>query len=485
MEKILKNRYQWAIVCALFLTACGVKLYYVAQQHYYVFFSDDLPGSYNLAETQGIHQVFRRIFACCDYTLGSVRPFFTTVLYFLTFKWFGYQPQVAWIMGILVGSLLVPLYFWAITAMISVEVALASSLILVWMSNYIWQSITLTSILCGVLFIVGALLAAARYYRGRGVGYLYLAGCLISLSVFCRYENAILVPAFVGYEYLFDKERKFFPKLVYGLLCAGSSLFILYCNYHVFGDPFHMIQLQITAASLSHNTMPISLAKAFRIVWELQLKLLNPWLWGAAVAGMIGMVVRYRWRALWLFSGVLSLPLYLIYKIKTGTLDHYEDYFFLWALIALPVGLECVGALFTGLGRRKSYGVMALGVVALCAIHSFHRSSEWDTIRWNYSDKIIRLVDVLKGIPATAVLYIDDDLNRADPDPFYVQQVLFYLERNPWKYLYFSGKTEPMETEYYLLTTADKAGQLPQGRGVKVRDYRECGYDGVVLYRFS
>ena len=155
LEKILKGKYRWVIVCVLFLAACGIKWCYMAQQYYYVILSDELPGAYNLAESYSIKVLLPRIFSACDGTLGSVRPNFTKLLYILTFKLFGYQPQVAWIMGIIVGSLLAPLYFLVISAMINVEVALVSSLMLLWMGNYIWQSVTLTTIIPGILFIVG------------------------------------------------------------------------------------------------------------------------------------------------------------------------------------------------------------------------------------------------------------------------------------------------------------------------------------------
>ena len=495
LEKTLKGKYQWAIVCVLFLAACGVKWYYMAQQHYYVNLPDQLPGAYNLAESYGIGTLLYQIFPGCNYTLGLGRPFFTTLLYILTFKLFGYQPQVTWIMGIIVGSLLAPLYFLVISAMINVEVALVSSLMLLWMNNYILQSIRLGTIIPGILFIVGALLAVVRFYRRGGVGYLYLSGCLISMSVFCRYENVILVPVFVGYEYLFDKEKKLFSKLMFGLLCAGSSLYILFCDYHVFGDPFHMIRTQSMAAFHHPHSMPVQMTKAFEIVGGLLSKLFSPWLWGAAAAGMVVMIVRYRLRALWLFLGALSLPLFLVYKVKTAALDIIEDYFFLLALIALPVGLECVRALFVRLGRRRSYGMIALGVVAFCSIVSFHRSNaQPPDLRLQYSHELARLFEALKCIPATSTLYIDDDLTLPRSPP---QMMLAHLSRNPEKYRYYSGKadpqrypctpekTEPPEMEYYLLTAEDKTSKAPKREGIKVRDYRAYGFDGLALYRIT
>ncbi|MFA5391719.1 MAG: glycosyltransferase family 39 protein, partial [Candidatus Omnitrophota bacterium] len=481
---MLKGKYQWAIVCVLFLAACGVKWYYLAQQYYYVVFSDELVGAYNLSESYGIKTLLHQIFLECNYTLGHARPFFTMLLYILTFKLFGYQPQVWWTMGIIVGSLLAPLYFLLISAMINVEVALASSLILLWMSNYIWQSMALTAIIPGILFIVGALLAAVRFYQRGGLGYLYLSGCLISMSVFCRYENAILVPAFVGYQCLFDKERKTFSNIiVYGLLCASSSFYILFCNYTCFnGDPFHMIRMQSAATVHLVHSVPVRMTEAFEIVGQLLLRLLTPWLWGAAAAGMVVMIMRYRLRALWLFLGMLPLELLLIYKIKTASLDFSEGYFFLLALIALPVGLECVRALFVRLGHRRSYGMIALGVVALCSIVSFQRFNAMHSDgRLNYTHELIRLFEALKCIPATSALYIDDDLTLPGYSP---QMMLAYLSRNPEKYRYYSGKadpqrypctpgkTEPPEMEYYFLTAEDKTGEAPKREGIKVRDYR-------------
>ena len=315
------------------------------------------------------------------------------------------------------------------------------------------------------------------------MGYLYLSGCLISMSVFCRYENAILVPVFVGYEYLFDKERKLFSKLMFGLLCAGSSLYILFCDYHVFGDPFHMIRTQSMAAFHHPHSMPVQMTKAFEIVGGLLSKLFSPWLWGAAAAGMVVMIVRYRLRALWLFLGALSLPLFLVYKVKTGTLDFREDYLFLLALIALPVGLECVRALFVRLGRQRSYGMIALGVVAFCSMVSFHRSNALPSdSRLQYPHELIRLFEVLKCIPATSALYMDNDLIRPG---FIPQMMLAHLSRNPEKYLYYPEKTEPPEMEYYLLTAEDKTSKVPKREGIKVRDYRAYGFDGLALYRIT
>ena len=384
-------------------------------------------------------------------------------------------------MGIVVGSLLVPLYFLTVAALVNAEVALAASVILLWMTNYVYQSISLTTILPGILFIVSALLAAVRYHKKGGEGYLYLSGCLINMSVFCRYENVFLLPAFVGYEYLFDKKAGFFSRIVYGLLCAGSSLYILYCNGHLYGDPFYVVRQQTAAAfQCPGYNGPIPLTAVFGVVWGLLLRLLSPWLWGAAVVGMILMIKRHRFRAAVLFLGAFLLPLFLMYKTKSNTLGFDENYFFLLALIALPLGLEFVRAFFVGLGRRRIYGVLALGVAAVCSVASFHRANILPLdIRWYYCPGLIRFTEALKGIRAASVLYIDYALNRPG---FYVQDVLVYLRRDPVKFSYDVGFNEPREQEYYLLTKDSLIGKVPKKKAVKVRDYGVYGYDGFGLY---
>ena len=482
-EKTLKGKSLWGTALALFVAACGVKWFYLAQQHYYMVLSNELPGSYDLAKTFEIKDLLRRLFISCDYTLGSCRPFFTNLLYILTFKGFGYEPQVVLVMGVLVGSLLVPLFFLAVNALINVEVALAASVILVWMTNYICQSIVLTTILPGILFIVGALLAAVRYHRKGGIGYLCLSGCLISMSVFCRYENALLLPVFVGYEFFFDQKGGFFSRLIYGLLCASSSLYILYCNYHLHGDFFYIIRLQTAAALMARDVVPVSWAKAFEMGWELLLGLmgLGPLPWVAAVAGAVFMIKRHKFRALWMFLGVLLLLLFQINQNNTFGLS--GDHFFLSALVALPLGLECVRAFFSGVGRRRIWGVIALGVVVVCCAGSYYRENlQRFSLLLKDSRKEVRLTETLKMIPGGTALYLDDDLNRFG---LATQTVLVYLKRDPLKFQYVPGQTKPSEKEYYLLTLDSHKGNVPIMKAVKVRDYGAYGFEGVVLYRVT
>lgn len=475
----------WLLVtgAALFIVACAVKWYYLAQQHYYIRLSDEAFGAYDFAGAAELGTLLKRIFLSCDYTLGSCRPFFTNLLYILTFNKFGYEPQAAFTMGILVGSLLIPLYFLAVRALVNAEVALAATAILMWMTNYVYQSIALTTILPGVLFITGALLAAIHYHRGGGAGYLYLSGALLGMSVFCRYENAFLLPAFLGYELFFDKRRNLFSKLLYGLVCASSGLFICWCNDRLSGDPFHVIWRHIEEAHRCRNAVPVTWAKAFEMVWELLRRLLDPLLWWGGAIGMILMIKRHGLKALWLFSGASVLPLFLIYKIKTGTLDFHEDYFFLLPLMGLPAGLECVRAVFTGLGRRRFYGMMALGAAAVFFILLFCRVNRTPPYsRYYYPPELIRLTEDLKRIPAAEILYIENVINQPG---LYIQDVLAYLKRDPKKYAYLAGANEPRERKYYLLTWEDLRGKVPLKEAAKVRDYSAYGYPGLTLYHVT
>ena len=487
-EEKLKGKYLWGMAFALFVAACGVKWFYLAQQHYHILLTDEALHAFDFSEFKEIKELLRRLFCDCDYTLGSVRPFFTNLLYILTFKVFAYQPQAVLVMGIFVGSLLVPLYFLTVAALVNVEVALAASVIVLWMTNYVYQSISLTTILPGILFITGALLAAVRYHKKGGSGCLYLSGFLISTSIFCRYENVFLLPVFLGYECLFDKKNGFFTKLAYGLLCFSSSLYILCCNYRLYGELFHMVRAE-TAQAVKHPGYggPVPWSAAFGTAWELlqQQFGLGPLPWAAAVAGMIFMLRRHKFRSLWLFLGVLPLSLFLIYKIRTDTLLNQKNYFLLLALIALSLGMEFLRVLFSGLCRRRICGIVALGLCAIYPVVSFHKANSSlgprDTDLY-FEPRLISLTEDLKSLPAGEALYIDNALNRPG---FYIQEVLVYSKRNPETYSYRRGVSEPPEKEYYLLTMDSLIDKLPQGDAVKVRDYRAYGFDGLALYRIT
>ena len=490
-EKTLKEKYLWGMALVLFVAACGVKWFYLAQQHYYIRLDAEALGAYDIAKTFPLEMLLRRLFLGCDYNLGSARPFFTNLLYILTYKGFGYEPRVVLTLGILVGSLLIPLYFLAAAALVNVEVALSASVILTWMPHYVYPCMALNTVIPGILFITGALLAAVRYHKGGGIGFLYLSGCLASMSVFCRFENVLLLPAFVGYEWLFDKKGRFSSKFVYGLLCAGSGFFILCCDYRCRGNPFFAMQWQSWTMSQPQNAVPrVPMTMAIEVVWGFLRTLLGlgPLPWVAAVAGMILMIKRYKFRALCLFLGALILPLFLAYKINMGTLDRAgESCFLLFPLIALSLGLECVRGFFSGLGRRRLFGIAAVGLVAVFFVFSCHPASVRPLNgRWYYPPKLMRLTEALKGIPATSVLYIDNVVSQ--PPEFQAMEVLPYVNRNPQKYVSGiggRGGIDPEEKEYYLLTMEGFLGKLPKEDVVKVRDYRAFGYEGLVLYRVT
>ncbi len=481
---VLKNnKYPWGVILALFLLACAVKWYYLAQQHYYVRLDGVALDSFDLAETVTFKKLLSLIFLVRTHTWNGISPFFTSLLYALTYKAFGYQPQTVLIMGIVVGSLLAPLYFLAIRALVNTEVALVASMILIWMTDYVYQSIALKTILLGALFITGALVLAVRYYQGGKAVYLYLSGILLSMSVFCRYENALILPVFVGYEFLFDKRRNFFLKIFYGLLCASSSLWILYCGYRYAGDPFHVMQRQTAEAFRSQNFVSISWRAAFSVAWSLWQRLLPPFLWLTSVAGMVLMIGRSKLKAVWCFSAALVFPLFLIYKIKAGTLDHTEDYFFPLSILALPLALEFVRRLFAGIGRRKVWGPIWLGGISLFFILSFHQANQGPLNgKWYYPSHHVLFTEALREIPTIEALYFDVAVNNVGVP---AQDVLVRLGRHPLKYQWYQPEIQPPERSYYLVTLESPLKGAVRKNAVKVRDFKEFGFEGVGLYRVT
>lgn len=480
---IFRNSYSWVVSILFFFAACGAKWVLLAKQGYYIRLSDELPGAYHLASIYSLRELLIQVFGECNCTLDSVRPFFTAMLYIVTFKVFGFTAQAALILGVILGSFLVPLYYWIIRAVVNLEVAIFSSLILLSMSNYICQSLALTTILPGIIFIVGALLAANRFYGGRGRGYLYLSGFLLSMSVFCRYENTLFVPVFLGYCYLFDKKESQASKLLYGLLCAGSSLYILYCNYRLYGNFFHMMRLQSLVMHQTGMRPPVHLMEAYGLLWDMLSGLLQAWVWWAAAGGAILMTLRYRLRAMWFLGGMLFWTGALVYKLREGTLDINADYFLLLALVALPTGLECLRAFFVKIGSKKIYGAFALGIAAITMIYSFWgiNLQKLDP-RLKYPHHFVRLTEDLKRIPVTSALYVDSSLSQKECD---FQSVLTYLKRDPQKYIYYFGRTNPLEKEYYFLTRDDQINRVHKKESVKMREYRGFGPKSFVLYRIT
>jgi len=68
-ERILKGKYFWGTVFALFLVACGVKWFYLAQQHYHILLSEEAFGAYHLADTVALRNLVGRLFSPAT-TLG-------------------------------------------------------------------------------------------------------------------------------------------------------------------------------------------------------------------------------------------------------------------------------------------------------------------------------------------------------------------------------------------------------------------------------
>lgn len=479
----MKNKWQWIAGLLFFLAAYGVKWYFLSLQDFYIFLSDESIFAFNIAETVELRAIIQRLLLGCDCNLFSIRPFFTNLLNILAYKMFGFGPQTALFLGAIVGSILVPLYYGVLKKLTCSETAFFSSLVLLFMNNYISQSIALTTILPGIIFITGAIWMAVRYYQGGRVGNLYVSGVLLGLSVFCRYENMLWIPAFTGYAFVFDKRLKTSTKLFYSLLCFASALYVFFCNYHHYGDPFHMVRQQLAIAYRCRNALPVRFEEATGMFWELLKRLMVWWIWVAAVGGIGVMLMKHRLKATWLFMCSWLLPAYLIFKIKEGTLDFDENYFFSLSLVALPVGMEFFRELAISVGKRRVYGLLVLGMISAVIVSSYWTvNQQIPDPRLNYSQELRKLTNDLKHIPLTAALYIDKRLNKLG---FYIQVVLVYLGRNPEKCQYFMERTIPLEEEYYLLTKESLIKQIPGPEKFKIKDYRDLGFQDVVLYRIN
>ncbi len=483
-EKTLTGKWLWATAIGLFLAACAVKWYYVVYHHYYVVLPDMPPVACRLAQTCTFKDLLRQILVEGNYTFTTARPFFNILLHIFAIKTLGCTAQAFVITGILAGSLLVPLYFFVVRAWVNTEVAWAAGAILLWMTDYIYQSIGSYPVILGIPFVLGALLALIRYHQGGNAVCLYWSGGLLSMSVFCRFENALLVPAFVGYEFLFDRRKRYLAKIIYVLLSFSSCLWILGWDFHLRGDPFYVLHAQTAAAFQSRNVLPVSWLRAFEITWGLLPNLLSPLLWWMAPAGAVLMVRKYGGRALWVFAAVWIPPLFLIYKIKAGTLDHLEHYFFLQALFAIPLALYATEALFEKLRCRKIDALIGLGALAVFMIVLFHRINGplLSQTRWRFSSELIRLTEDLKKIPASDALYIDYLLTSVG---FGAETELVYLKRDPHNYAWGYPGREPRDDEYYLLTFHDRIEEKPKAKAVKLRDYGPWGFKDVALYRVT
>jgi len=235
----LSNNYFCFIL--LFVVACLTKWFYLAQQNYYIALSDEMPGAYNLAANNSIPEILERIFVHYNYTLGSCRPFLTEFLYTLAFKLCGFHPSSVFLLGILFSGLLVPLYYFIIARLFSQEIALFSSFVLIFTSNYVWQSLAFSTVIPGIIFLALALAFAVNYYRKPSFYKLFLSGLSLTISVFSRYENALFIPFLILYNFLFDKKTRLSLKALYWFICLASSIYICGCNLKVHGNLFYAI----------------------------------------------------------------------------------------------------------------------------------------------------------------------------------------------------------------------------------------------------
>ncbi len=150
--RLFSNRYSCFVL--IFLLSCTIKLFYLAHHNYYIPLSDQIPIAYSAAKQYSIAEILKTFFLDFNCQLFEIaRPFFTTFLYVIGFKLGGFSSLTVFLLGILVGSLAVPLYYLSIAGLFNFEIALCSSLVLAVLTNYIQQSLALTTVIPGIVFL--------------------------------------------------------------------------------------------------------------------------------------------------------------------------------------------------------------------------------------------------------------------------------------------------------------------------------------------
>jgi len=470
--RLSTNSYLYFIL--LFVIASLTKWFYLAQQNYYIALSDEMPGAYNLAANSSVIEILRQIFISYNYTFGSMRPFLTEFLYTLAFKLGGFRPNSVFLLGILLGSLLVPLYYFIIARLLSQEIALFSAFVLIFMGNYVWQSLTLTTVIPGTIFLALTLVFATNHYKKHSFWKLFLSGFFLAMSVFSRYENALFIPFFIFYNLLFDKKTKISLKAVYWLICLSSSIYICVCNLKIHGNPLYFIDKQSVNA-LKDVGSGIGFLKAGLKVWEM-LRLLLVWpIWALGLGGICVALLKYKKRALVIISAFFVFLAVLSYKTAKGTLPPgipNHNYFFILALFILPLAFEFSKTASLAVFKKNISSHIFLGLIAGLLVFRFHHDNLMlDDYTLKYPKELVGITEDLKSIPYSYPLYIGDDLHGFS--------MLFYLGRNPAQTIYWGegklGEQKINEKSFYLLIAKDRVSKVIGEKKVLVKDYRKLG----------
>ena len=453
----------------LFTLACVVKWFYLNHQNYYIVLSDEMPGAYSVAEGYSIIEILRRLFIHGEWRLGSVRPFVTLFLYVLGFKIGGFHSHTVFFLGIILGSLLVPLYYLIIAKLLNQEIALFSSLALIFLTNYIEQSLALTTQLPGIVFLALSLLFVINYYKNRRLWRLYLSGFFLTLSGLCRYGNALFIPFFILYSFLFDRKTKTYLKIVYWIVCLSGSIYILVSNFKLMGNPLYFIYEQNIIAIESEGGVHIGFLKAGLVMWKVLCRLIWWPIWLLGICSICFITLKYKNKALLIISSFFVFLGFLFYKNKRGVLGYNENYFLIFSLAIIPVAFEFLRSIVLSILKKSTYPYISLMIVLGLLIRKFNNDNTL-FIRFRYPKELVKITEDLRDIPPNSSLYIDDDLQGFS--------MLFYLKRHPQRNLYWGKKLGEQKIEdksFYLLIPKDKMSQVSGNEKVLVKDYNDLG----------
>jgi hypothetical protein len=464
-NRIFSNPYSCFLL--LFFFACVVKWFYLNQQGYYINFCDDMPGAYYDAKEFTIMQLIKKYFTFG--LVASSRPFVGSFLYVLSFKLGGFQPVSLFLLGILIGSLLVPLYYLLISKLFNAETALFSSLILIFMTNYVMQSLALTAVIPGIIFLALSLIFATDHYKSYRLWKLYLSGFFLSMSVLCRIENALFVPFFILYNLVLDRQTKNYSKLIYWIIALSSSAYICLCSFKQSGDLLSFIYEQGKNA-YRDTRYGMGLLKASLAVWTMLQKIIVWPIWALGIGGIFLMVIKHKKRSLFIISGLFVFIAPLLYKIARGTLCLNDIHFLTPSLFIIPVALEFLRTTSLILLKKKIYSYIFPGLTTLLLIFKFNNGNLIFDQNYRYPKELIKITEELKNIPPILPFYVDN--------VYFSYSFLFYLKRTPYQNIYAKGKLDWQIIEdkiFYILIPKDKISQSPWDKKLLVKDYNVFG----------
>ncbi len=474
----------------LFALSVTVRWFYLAQRSYYIIFPDLLYNVYTNGQQYSMATIMRNLFVNlnCGF-LEAVRPFISALLYTIALKSGAFaHPWLLIIVSIILSSLSIPLYYIIIARLFGTTIALFSTFVLIWLPNFIEQSLAINSISTGAIFLIVSIFFIVDCYQKHRLQTLYFAAFFLAMASVCRYEYVLLVPSFILYTAFFDKRTKSYLKIIAWFISLSGAIYIVLSNYRLRGDLFWFVKLQHQVAMASGQG-PVSVFEALVAIWSL-LNSLMPWpLWISGVCGIWLITARYK-----IVAGIAISPFivhctFLFFKIKTGTIWPDQSYFLLTTLFIIPfVFLFWEATLKVLCLRNKHYVYIFLFMMTMLLVVMFNFSNlKSSSDNTKYPPALVAITeDVAHKIGSSLVyIYYDPD---TFPNAMQAYSLLFYLKRDPIRYVIPSAKdiNEKVhvlaenriridEKEYYLLIAKQLISRVIADRQILKMDYDKIG----------